>query len=155
MITHPNLKYLKTLLIDDNEFIRNSMEIAFRQKGYPLRTAATAEEGLEKIAVENFDIVISDYRLPGINGLTFLRHAGGSRPDMIKILISAGGDHATVAAAYAIGVHDYLQKPFTLNTLWATLTMHVEKIESRRRVIDLRSRREALRSRGRAVGGKI
>jgi DNA-binding NtrC family response regulator len=155
MITHSNLKYLKTLLIDDNEFIRNSMEIAFRQKGYPLRTAATAEEGLEKMAVENFAIVISDYRLPGINGLTLLKHAGGARPDMIKILISACGDHATVAAAYAIGVHDYLQKPFTLDTLWATLAMHAEKLENRRRVIDLRSRREALRSQGRAVGGKL
>ena len=154
MITHPNLKNLKTLLIDDNEFIRNSMEIAFRQKGYPLRTAATAEEGLEKMAVENFDIIISDFRLPGINGLTFLKHAGGARPDIIKILISACGDHATVAAAYAIGVHDYLQKPFTLDTLWATLAMHAEKLESRRRVIDLRSRREALRSQGRALGGK-
>ena len=155
MITHSNLKYLKTLLIDDNEFIRNSMEIAFRQKGYPLRTAATAEEGLEKMAVENFDIVISDYRLPGINGLTFLKHAGGARPDMIKILISACGDHATVAEAYAIGVHDYLQKPFTLDTLWATLAMHAERLASRRRVIDLQSRRKALRRQGRAVGGKI
>ncbi|MGW8188092.1 MAG: response regulator, partial [Desulfobacterales bacterium] len=134
---------------------RNSMEIAFRQKGYPLRTAATAEEGLEKMAVENFNIVISDYRLPGINGLTFLKHAGGVRPDMIKILISACGDHVTVAAAYAIGVHDYLQKPFTLDTLWATLTMHAEKLEWRRRVIDLQSRREALRRQGRAVGGKL
>ena len=154
MITHPNLKNLKTLLIEDNEFIRNSMEIAFRQKGYPLRTAATAEEGLEKMAAENFDIIISDYKLPGINGLTFLKHAGGTRPDIIKILISACGDHATVAAAYAIGVHDYLQKPFTLDTLWATLTLHAEKLEHRRRVIDLQGRREALRRQGRALGGK-
>lgn len=155
MITHPNLKNLRTLLIDDNEFIRNSMEIAFRQKGYPLRTAATAEEGLEKMAAELFDIIISDYRLPGINGLTFLKYAGDTRPDIIKILISACGDHATIAAAYAIGVHDYLQKPFTLSTLWATLAMHAEKLEKRRRVIDLRSRREALRTQGRAVGGKL
>jgi len=155
MITHPNLKNLRTLLIDDNEFIRNSMEIAFRQKGYPLRTAATAEEGLEKMAAENFDIIISDYKLPGINGLTFLKYAGGTRPDIIKILISACGDHATIAAAYAIGVHDFLQKPFTLDTLWATLAMHAEKLEKRRRVIDLRSRREALRTQGRAVGSKL
>ncbi|MGA8240058.1 MAG: response regulator [Desulfobacterales bacterium] len=155
MITHPNLKNLKTLLIDDNEFIRNSMEIAFRQKGYPLRTAATAEEGLEKMAAEHFDIIISDYRLPGINGLTFLKYADDTRPDIIKILISACGDHATIAAAYATGVHDYLQKPFTLDTLWATLAMHAEKLEKRRRVIDLRSRREALRAQGRAVGGKL
>jgi DNA-binding NtrC family response regulator len=155
MITHRNLKNLKTLLIDDNEFIRNSMEIAFRQKGYPLRTAATAEEGLEKMAAEHFDIIISDYRLPGINGLTFLKHAGGTRPDIIKILISACGDHATIAAAYAIGVHDYLQKPFALDTLWATLAMHAEKLVRRRCVIDLRSRREALRTQGRAVGGKL
>ena len=155
MITLPNLKNLKTLLVDDNEFIRNSMEIAFRQKGYPLRTAATAEEGLEKMADEHFDIIISDYRLPGINGLTFLKHAGSARPYIIKILISACSDHATIAAAYTIGVHDYLQKPFTLDTLWATLAMHAEKLEERRRVIDLRSRREALRTQGRAVGGKL
>ncbi len=155
MITHPNLKYLNTLLIDDNEFIRHSMEIAFRQKGYPLRTAASAEEGLEKMAVENVDIVISDYKLPGINGLAFIKHAGDARPDIIKILISACGDHATVAAAYAIGVHDYLQKPFTLDTLWATLSMHVEKLERQRRVIDLQSRRTSLRRQGRAAGGTI
>lgn len=155
MITHLNLKNLKTLLIDDNEFIRRSMEIAFRQKGYPLRTAGTAENGLEKMAAEHFDIIISDYRLPGINGLTFLKYAGGARPDIIKILISACGDHTTIAAAYAIGVHDYLQKPFTLDTLWATLAMHAEKLNRRRRVIDLRSRREAFRTQGLVVGEKL
>lgn len=155
MITHLNLKNLKTLLIDDNEFIRHSMEIAFRQKGYPLRTAGTAENGLEKMAAEHFDIIISDYRLPGINGLTFLKYAGGARPDIIKILISACGDHTTIAAAYAIGVHDYLQKPFTLDTLWATLAMHAEKLNRRRRVIDLRSRREAFRTQGLVVGEKL
>lgn len=155
MITHLNLKNLTTLLIDDNEFIRHSIEIAFRQKGYPLRTAGTAENGLEKMAAEHFDIIISDYRLPGINGLMFLKYAGGARPDIIKILISACGDHTTIAAAYAIGVHDYLQKPFTLDTLWATLAMHTEKLNRRRRVIDLLSRREALRTQGLMVGEKL
>ncbi|MFZ0614605.1 MAG: response regulator [Desulfobacterales bacterium] len=143
MVTNPKLKNIKTLLVDDNEFIRNSMEIAFRQKGYPLRTAATAEDGLRKLATDHFEIIISDFKLPGINGLTFLKHAGGNRTDLIKILISACGDHATIATAYAMGVHDYLQKPFTLDTLWATLALHVERLGNRHRVIDLRSRRAA------------
>jgi DNA-binding NtrC family response regulator len=154
MVTNSELKKMKTLLIDDNEFIRNSIEIAFRQKGYSLRTAATAEEGLQKLAVEAFDIIISDDKLPGISGLTFLEHAGGARADIIKILISACADHATIAAAYAGGIHDYLQKPFTLDTLWATMTMHAEKRKRRAVVIDLRSQRQALRTQGRAAGVK-
>jgi DNA-binding NtrC family response regulator len=154
MITNPRLKNLKTLLVDDNEFIRASMEIAFRQKGYPLRTAATAEEGLRKLADEHFDIIISDYKLPGINGLAFLKHAGGSHTKTVKILISAAGDHETVAAAYAIGVNDYLQKPFTLATLWATLAMHAEKLTRHPGVIALHSRREARITEDRAAGAK-
>ncbi len=152
MVTNSKLKNIKTLLVDDNEFIRNSMEIAFRQKGYPLRTAATAEDGLRRLATERFEIIISDFKLPGINGLTFLKHAGGDRPGIVKILISACGDHATIATAYAMGVNDYIQKPFTLDTLWATLAMHVAKLKTRHRVIDLQSRRAAARGQDRLRG---
>lgn len=145
MVTNPKLKSIRTLLVDDNEFIRSSMEIAFRQRGYPLRTAATAEDGLRKLATEHFEVIISDFKLPGINGLTFLKHAGGDRPGIIKILTSACGDHGTIATAYAMGVNDYIQKPFTLDTLWATLTMHVAKLKNRHHIIDLQSRRAAVR----------
>lgn len=133
-----NLKQLKILLVDDDEIIRNSMRLAFQQKGLELQTAETAEEGLRLLQRGRYDILISDLRLPGMSGLEFLKQAGSV--EAIKVLISAYGDHEAVAQAYAQGITDFLPKPFSMKTLWATLAMHVDRRVSGRRIIDLRPR---------------
>ena len=69
------LKKIKTLLVDDDEFIRDSLKIAFKAKGCALQVAESAEEGLEAVREESFDIIISDFRLPCMNGLEFLKLA--------------------------------------------------------------------------------
>lgn len=121
------LQHLKTLLVDDDPFIRDAMQLAFRYKKLHLRTAATAEDGLKALFEEPFDVIISDYQLPGINGVTFLKQAVLSQPRAVKLLISANGDDGLISEAYGIGASDFLQKPFTVETLWATLMMHVRK----------------------------
>ena len=125
--SYHKLKSLKTLLIDDDPFIRNSMELAFGQKGFPLRVVKTGEEGLRVLDQEAFDIVISDYRLPGMNGLDFFRQVISKNAKTIKVLISASVNHDAVATAYALGISDYLPKPFTLDALLATLVMHAKR----------------------------
>ena len=145
MITsYVKLKHFKTLLIDDDPFIRHSMELAFAQKGYPLRTVHSAEEGLAVLEQQAFDIVICDFRLPGMNGLDFFRRVVSGNPGTIKILISAGGNHDDIASAYAVGVNDYLPKPFALDALWATLVMHAQRrlAAGRMRVIEWPYREE-------------
>jgi DNA-binding NtrC family response regulator len=121
------LQNLKTLLVDDDPFIRDAMQLAFQCKKLHLRTAATAEDGLKALFEEPFDVIISDYQLPGINGVTFLKQAVLSQPSAVKVLISANGDDGLISEAYGIGASDFLQKPFTVETLWATLVMHVGK----------------------------
>ena len=121
------LQNRRALLVDDDPFIRDAMQLAFRQKKLHLRTAATAEDGLKALFEERFDVIISDYRLPGINGITFLKQAVLTQPNAVRLLISAGGEDDLISDAYAVGVHDFLQKPFTVDTLWATLLMHVRK----------------------------
>ena len=121
------LKTLKTLLVDDDPFIRDAMKLAFKRKQFPLCTADTAEEGLKAMHAETFDIIISDFKLPGSSGLTILKHAAASQPGSIKVLISATGSDEVVSAAYRIGADDFLPKPFTLETLLATLLMHLGK----------------------------
>ena len=122
-----SLQNLKTLLVDDDPFIRDAMQLAFRQKKYHLRTAASAEDGLKALFEEHYDVIISDYQLPGINGITFLKQVVLSQPTAIKLLISANGDDGLISEAYGIGASDFLQKPFTVETLWATLAMHARK----------------------------
>ena len=121
------LKTLKTLLVDDDPFIRDAMKLAFKRKQFPLCMADTAEEGLKAMHAERFDIIISDFTLPGASGLTFLKQAAATQPGSIKVLISATGSDELVSEAYRIGAHDFLPKPFTLETLLATLRMHLGK----------------------------
>jgi DNA-binding NtrC family response regulator len=124
------LKTLKTLLVDDDPFIRDAMQLAFKRKQFPLCMAETAEEGLEAMHEEMFDIIICDFKLPGISGLTFLKQAAAAQPGSIKVLISATGSDELVSEAYRIGANDFLPKPFTLETLLATLRMHLGKRET-------------------------
>jgi len=136
-----NLKQLKILLVDDDEIIRNSMRLAFQHKGIDLQTCRSAEEGLRLLESTPYDVIISDLRLPEMSGLEFLKQVGGT--DAIRLLISAYGDHDAVAEAYTQGITDFLPKPFSMKTLWATLAMHVEKHFGDRRVIDLQPRRKS------------
>jgi len=140
MDANSNLKQMKILLVDDDEIVRNSMRLAFQQKGLELETAANAEDGLRRLQRGPYDIIISDLRLPGMNGLEFLKRADGA--GAIKLLISAYGDHDAVAEAYAQGITDFLPKPFSMKTLWATLNMHMDKRATGRRIIDLRPRQK-------------
>jgi DNA-binding NtrC family response regulator len=139
MDAYRKLQHLKTLLVEDDPFIRDAMQLAFKQKQIGLRIVETAEEGLKALSEEPFDIIVCDFKLPGLDGLGFLKQAAALQSDTIKVLISAHGDHDIVAAAYAVGVQDFLQKPFKLKTLWATLAMHVSKRNGQGQVVELGS----------------
>ena len=120
---------LKTLIIDDDPFVRSTFELLFLEIGWPLQTAESAEEALETFGREHFDIIVSDFGLPGMSGLEFFQQVIGSCPSSINILMSAHGDDEIISRSYEIGVDDFLQKPFTLETLLATIAVHIRKIK--------------------------
>ncbi len=74
------LAKMKTLLVDDNELIRDALSLAFMNKGCFLQATETAEEGLRTLEKESFNIIISDLKLPGIDGLEFFRQANVYQP---------------------------------------------------------------------------
>ncbi len=127
-----NLKKKKTLLVDDDELIRDSLSIAFKKKGFLLQTAETAEEGLQALKREAFDIIISDFKLPRMNGLEFLKLAAASHPNIHKILITAYGDENIAAEALEIGVHEFVEKPFTVKALLESLSMMIKNGKGKR-----------------------
>ena len=116
-----NLKKLKTLLVDDDELIRDSLRIAFQAKGCFMRTAESAEAGLKALEEEHFDIVISDFRLPGTNGLEFFKLAHVCLQDTITVLITAYRDKDISSEASKIGIHDFIEKPFSIGLLVQSL----------------------------------
>ena len=110
------------MLIDDDEWIRNSLALFFEGEGIELRALETAEEGLEELRKTLYDIIIVDYRLPGISGLEFLKRIHETHPQAIKILITAYKDKEMISEALSIGVQDFIEKPFTTSTIEQTLS---------------------------------
>jgi DNA-binding NtrC family response regulator len=107
------IKDKNILLIDDDEWIRDSLRMFFLGEGINIDTAETAEEGIKALEKRHYDIIITDYRLPGMDGLGFFKHIQGSNPEVLKILITAYGSNDVVKAAAGFGVDEYIQKPFT------------------------------------------
>jgi len=115
------LKEMKILLIDDDEWIRDSMSLFFESEGCHLLALETAEKGMEEVREKHFDIIIVDYRLPGMDGLAFLKRIQKSHPDTLKILITAYGSERVVSEAESVGVHDFIEKPFTSENIEKSL----------------------------------
>ena len=107
------LKSLRILLVDDDELIRDSLSLAFKNRGCHLLAHESAEEALQTLRTEHFDIIISDFKLPGIDGLKFFKSAAATSPDSINILITAYREKGIVAEAFRSGVHDFIEKPFS------------------------------------------
>ena len=105
------LRAMKTLLVDDDDFIRNSLKIVFNNQRCFLQTAVNAEEGLKALEGEKFNIVLSDARLPGSDGLSFLKSVGKLQPDTLRVLITSYGDTSCTSMDSAGCVHEYIEKP--------------------------------------------
>ena len=123
------LKDMKILLIDDDEWIRDSMKLFFESEGCHLLALETAEEGVEAIKRQAYDIIISDYRLPGMDGIEFFRHLQKLHPNVIKILITAYGSEEVVSEATELGIQDFIDKPFTSETIERSLSRLIKNHE--------------------------
>lgn len=116
------LKPLKLLLIDDDEWIRDSMRLFFESEGCDLVTLVTAEEALKMIERQPFDIIIADYRLPGMDGIELFKKIRDSCRCAAKLLITAYMDDKVVSAAKKAGVHDLIEKPFNTENIEESLS---------------------------------
>ena len=122
------LKNLKLLLIDDDEWIRDSMRLFFESEGCDLETLETAEEALERIEKQPFDIIISDFRLPGMDGIELFKRTQNSCRSTLKILITAYMNEKVLSAAKRVGIHDMIEKPFKTETIEESLSKLITQI---------------------------
>jgi two-component system response regulator (stage 0 sporulation protein F) len=127
------LKDMRILLIDDDEWIRDSLRIFFEGEGCELQALETAEEGLELLKGQDYDVIITDYRLPGMDGLDFLRRIRDSHLGTMTVLITAYGNEGVVSEARSIGVQDFIEKPFTSKTIEESLSRLIQRRDEKNR----------------------
>ena len=113
---------MKILLIDDDEWIRDSLSLFFEGEGCNLKALESAGEGLKILKNENYDIIIADYRLPDMDGLELFKRIQESHPNAFKILITAYGSKKLLSRAREMGIHDFIEKPFTSETIENSLS---------------------------------
>ena len=108
------LREMRILLIDDDEWIRDSLSLFFESEGCYLMALETAEEGLKELDRKAYDIIITDYKLPGMDGLQVLSElkADEKTKDIPVFMLTAKGMMAEVGRALYEGADEYITKPF-------------------------------------------
>ena len=121
------LQGMKVPLVEDDQWIRDSLRRFFANENCALMVVETGEDGLELIKANGCDIVITDYRLPGMNGLEFLKRALRINPRFKKILLTAYMTEPVISEAFRLGVHEFIEKPFAMEDLEEALVRVLEK----------------------------
>jgi DNA-binding NtrC family response regulator len=121
---------MRILVVDDEADMRLSVSEALRDEGHEVEVAADGEAALARLAAQPFDLVVSDVRLPRVDGLSLLRRVRRDCPATEVLLMTAYGSIGDAVAAMKNRAIDYLPKPFNLETLVAL----VQGVDERRRL---------------------
>ena len=107
----------KILLIEDDPGIVMTLRRVLTGEGHETLVETRGDSGLIRARGEEFDVVLTDMKLPGLNGLELVRELHGAKPRLPIILITAHGTTETAIEATKAGAYDYLLKPFEIPEL--------------------------------------
>lgn len=125
------------LFVDDEANILSALKRLFRPFNYKILTAGSGMQGLELMEKERIDLVISDMRMPEMDGAQFLEQVRMKWPDTVRMLLTGYADISSAVAAINKGeIYRYISKPWEDNELTATVKQALERkqleIEQRR-----------------------
>jgi response regulator RpfG family c-di-GMP phosphodiesterase len=135
----PNAQYC--LIVDDEPRLRQVLVHLMRNDGFTCLEAGNGEEALAHLEQQAMTLVMSDLRMPKMDGLELLRRIRGRWPDTAVVMITAVADVEVAVSCLAIGAMDYLTKPFHLEEVRARVAQALEK---RRLVMENRGYQESL-----------
>jgi two-component system nitrogen regulation response regulator NtrX len=142
----------KLLVVDDEDGIRQSLKGILEDEGYEAETAGSGEAALELLRNKNFEVVLLDVWLPGIDGLETLERIKESDNAPEVIMISGHGTIETAVRATKLGAYDFLEKPLSLEK---TLILVKNAIDAKRLRSENRDLKKQLFTRGEIVGESV
>jgi two-component system response regulator HydG len=115
------------LIVDDEPSMRDLLEADLTLRDFEVISCGTAAAALEQIAVRDFDVVLTDVRMPGQSGLQLCDELHQRRPDIPAVVMTAFGSMETAIAAMRSGAYDFITKPIELDLLSISLKRAVER----------------------------
>jgi two-component system response regulator PilR (NtrC family) len=126
-------KFSKTmanlLIVDDEQSYRQLLNLVFQGDGHNIRTAMNGRDALRQLETESADVIITDVKMPDMDGIELLRSVREFLPDIGVILMTAFATVETAREAFKLGADDFIQKPFDVEELKVIVRKALEKQE--------------------------
>jgi len=141
---------LSVLIVDDDPALLQALPQALRLRmgGVTVETAESAAAALERIAVQDYDAIVTDIKMPGMDGLALLAEIRTRRPDTPTLIITGHGENELVVRALRGGACDFIQKPidrgYFVAALYRAIWAHVQNRKAKDRQQALESCAEEL-----------
>ena len=115
------------LIVDDEQSYRQLLSLVFEEQGNSVRTAMNGRQALESLQAEPADVIVSDVKMPDMDGIEMLRAVRETLPDVGVILMTAFASVETAREAFKLGADDFIQKPFDVEELKLIVRKTLEK----------------------------
>ncbi len=128
------------LIVEDEKSMREVLKILLAGEGYDVTAAADSVDGMNLLNRDIFDMVITDIKMPKINGFEILKKVREISPDTLVIMITAFGTTESAIEAMQLGAYDYIHKPFKIDEIRVVVKKALEKRKLREEVSILREK---------------
>lgn len=124
----------KILFVDDEATILKSFCISLKHMGYAASGASSGEEAMTMLQQDAFDVVVTDLKMPGIDGIQVLREAKKRYPEIVVIVLTGYGEINTAIDSLRLGADDYLHKPCDTSELVFRIENYLDKRETAKKL---------------------
>jgi len=116
----------QVLIVDDDQSMVETLTKAMTRRGFSVTWKTSAPEALKVLDEQDFDVVVTDLHMEGMNGLDFCERLTANRPDVPVVMITAFGSLDSAVSAIRVGAYDFITKPFDVEALRLTLSRAIQ-----------------------------
>ncbi|HUL17436.1 MAG TPA: sigma-54 dependent transcriptional regulator [Terriglobales bacterium] len=142
----------RILIVDDEAVVRDSLAKWFSNEGYQIKSSASANEALAVVRPAEWDVVLLDIKMPGMDGMELQRHLKEIDPELIVIVMTGYASVETAVQALKAGAYDYITKPFDPEDLLNTVSHAIEHHRAQREVARLQEQLREVSPKAELIG---
>ncbi len=130
---------IRILVVDDEQGLRDLLSLELSDKGYCVLTACDGQDAIEQVKHDKFHIMISDVKMPRVDGLETLQAIKGIDPDAEVVMTTGVGTIETAVEAMKKGAYDFIQKPYSMDQVHVIINRAIEKRRLKTEVSELKT----------------